>query len=126
MNIKVENDLTIETKGTITLKSSDHDVSIECKNLSIKVDQDYKLEAGKNCTIKAKSQSKLEAKSGLLDYITGEGTCIGYPNLRAGKVLNIAGVAKKFGGLYDLLTVEHSYSATDGYQTSFTVRRNAT
>lgn len=63
---------------------------------------------------------------GLLDFITGEGTCKGYPNLRAGKVLEIAGVGKKFGGLYYLMTVEHSYSATDGYQTSFTVRRNAT
>lgn len=65
-------------------------------------------------------------QSGLLNYITGEGTCIGYPNLRAGKVIEIAGVGKKFGGLYYLLTVEHSYSATDGYQTAFTVRRNAT
>ena len=34
MDIKVEKDLTIETKGKIILKSSD-DVSIECKKLSI-------------------------------------------------------------------------------------------
>ena len=65
MNIKVEKDLTIETKGKIILKSSDDDVSIECNNLSIKVNQDYKLEAGANCTIKAKSKYELEAKSGL-------------------------------------------------------------
>ncbi len=65
-------------------------------------------------------------KERLLDYITGEGTCQGYPNLRAGKVIEIAGVGKKFGGLYYLMTVEHSYSESQGYQTFFTVRRNAT
>ena len=65
MDIKVEKDLTIETKGKIILKSSDDDVSIECNNLSIKTKKDYQLEAGANCTIKAKSKYELEAKSGL-------------------------------------------------------------
>lgn len=65
-------------------------------------------------------------KERLLDYITGEGTCQGYPNLRAGKVIEITGVGKKFSGLYYLMTVEHSYSESQGYQTFFTVRRNAT
>lgn len=65
MNIKVEKDLTIETKGKIILKSSDDDISIECKNLSIKTQQNYQLEAGSSCTIKAKSKYELEAKSGL-------------------------------------------------------------
>ncbi|GGA02203.1 phage baseplate assembly protein V [Okeania sp. KiyG1] len=65
MNIKVEKDLTIETKGKIILKSSDDDVSIECNNLSIKVNKNYQLDAGENCTIKAKSKYELEAKSGL-------------------------------------------------------------
>ncbi|MBC1221002.1 phage tail protein [Nostoc sp. UCD121] len=65
MNIQVEKDLTIETKGKITLKSSDDDISIECKNLRIKTKQNYQLEAGANCTIKAKSKYELEAQSGL-------------------------------------------------------------
>ena len=65
MNIQVEKDLTIETKGKIILKSSDDDVSIECNNLSIKVNKNYQLETGANCTIKAKSKYELEAKSGL-------------------------------------------------------------
>ncbi|MGB7442565.1 MAG: phage baseplate assembly protein V [Coleofasciculaceae cyanobacterium] len=65
MNIKVEKDLTIETKGKIILKSSDDDVSIECKNLSIKTQENYQLEAGANCSIKAKSKYELEATSGL-------------------------------------------------------------
>lgn len=65
MNIKVDKDLTIETKGKISLKSSDDDISIECKNLSIKTQQNYQLEAGANCTIKAKAKYELEAQSGL-------------------------------------------------------------
>ena len=65
MNIKVEKDFTIETKGKIILKSSNDDVSIECKNLSIKVNNDYTLETGNDCTIQAKSKYKLDAKSGL-------------------------------------------------------------
>jgi len=65
MNIQVEKDLTIETKGKIILKSSNDDISIECKNLQIKTQQNYQLEVGANCTIKAKSKYELEAKSGL-------------------------------------------------------------
>ncbi|NES84402.1 MAG: phage tail protein [Moorea sp. SIO2B7] len=65
MDIKVEKDLTIETKGKIILKSSDDDISIECNNLAIKVKENYQLETGANCTIKAKSKYELEAKSGL-------------------------------------------------------------
>jgi uncharacterized protein involved in type VI secretion and phage assembly len=65
MNIKVEKDLTIETKGKIILKSSDDDVSIECKNFLIKTQQNYKLEVGSNCTIKAKAKCELEAQSAL-------------------------------------------------------------
>ncbi|AFY47151.1 phage protein D [Nostoc sp. PCC 7524] len=59
-------------------------------------------------------------------YITGEGACQGNPKLRAGKVIEISGVGKRFGGLYYLNSVEHSYIWDQGYRTSFTVRRNAT
>lgn len=61
-----------------------------------------------------------------LAYITGEGTCQGNPNLRAGKVIEIVGVGKRFSGLYYISSVEHNYTKNQGYQTSFTVRRNAT
>lgn len=62
----------------------------------------------------------------LLAYITGEGTCQGNPDLRAGKVIEIVGVGTRFSGLYYIVSAEHSYSIDQGYQTSFTVRRNAT
>ena len=59
-------------------------------------------------------------------YITGEGTCQGNSNLRAGKVIEILGLGKRFSGLYYIKTAEHICSQTQGYKTSFTVGRNAT
>lgn len=61
-----------------------------------------------------------------LAYISGEGTCLGNFNLRAGKVIEITGVGKRFSGLYYLMSVEHTYTINQGYKTTFTVRRNAT
>lgn len=62
----------------------------------------------------------------VLAYMTGKGTCQGIPDLRIGKVIEIAGVGKRFSGLYYLSATEHHYEPEQGYQTSFTVRRNAT
>jgi phage protein D len=58
-------------------------------------------------------------------YIKGEGTCLGNPNLRAGKVIEILRLGKRFSGLYYLTSVQHYYSEEQGYTTSFTVGRNA-
>ncbi|MBC1221001.1 phage late control D family protein [Nostoc sp. UCD121] len=59
-------------------------------------------------------------------YISGEGSCQGNPNLRAGKVIEIVGLGKRFSGFYYIISAEHTYSKNQGYKTSFTVRRNAT
>lgn len=61
-----------------------------------------------------------------IQYITGEGKCPGIPDLKAAKVIEIAGVGKRFSGLYYVTSVEHKYSHRQGYSTKFTVRRNAT
>lgn len=61
-----------------------------------------------------------------LSYITGEGMCQGRTDLRAGKVIEITGVGKRFSGLYYVTSTHHRYSRSQGYSTSFTVRRNAT
>lgn len=59
-------------------------------------------------------------------YITGDGTCRGNAELRAGNVIEITGLGKRFSGLYYVTSTEHQYSRDQGYTTSFTVRRNAT
>ncbi|BAY14139.1 phage late control D family protein [Calothrix sp. NIES-2098] len=61
-----------------------------------------------------------------LEYITGEGTSIGRTDLRAGKVLNIQGIGKRFSGNYYMTSTTHIYLPKRGYRTRFTVRRNAT
>jgi phage protein D len=69
--------------------------------------------------------------SGLLNemalrHVTGEGVCIGRPDLRPGRLVKIDGVGRRFSGLYYVTSAEHVYTRTRGYRTSFTVRRNAT
>jgi phage protein D len=64
----------------------------------------------------------LNARS--LALITGEGVCIGHPDLRAGKVIKIDGLGKRFSGQYYVTSVSHRYGES-GYATHFTVRRNA-
>jgi phage protein D len=59
-----------------------------------------------------------------LNFITGEGICWGYTNLRAGKVIEIAGIGKRFSGSYYVTATSHRYG-TRGYYTYFNVKRNA-
>jgi phage protein D len=50
----------------------------------------------------------------------GSGSCIGIPALRAGRMINITGVGKRFSGRYRLRRVTHTLGA-DGYRTHFEV-----
>ena len=60
-----------------------------------------------------------------LTYVTGEGSCIGRTDVRAGTVVKIEGVGEVFSGLYYVTSTTHTYSARTGYRTAFAVRRNA-
>jgi phage protein D len=59
-----------------------------------------------------------------LNLITGEGRCIGRPDLRAGQVIKIDGLGKRFSGQYYITSVTHRIGES-GYTTNFSVRRNA-
>jgi len=61
-----------------------------------------------------------------LQHVSGEGVCIGRPDLRPGRLVKIEGIGQRFGGLYYVTATEHIYSRYRGYRTGFTVRRNAT
>jgi Bacteriophage probable baseplate hub protein len=61
-----------------------------------------------------------------LQHVTGDGVCIGRPDLRAGCLVKIEGIGQRFGGLYYVTSTEHSYSRGRGYRTAFSVKRNAT
>ncbi|APR86358.1 Phage protein D [Minicystis rosea] len=60
-----------------------------------------------------------------LSFIKGEGTCVGRVDLRAGIVVDLQGIGKRFGGAYYVTSVTHSFAPKRGYRTGFTVRRNA-
>ncbi len=61
-----------------------------------------------------------------LAYVTGEGVAVGRTDLKAGTVIKIEGVGKRFSGLYYLASVRHTYTPERGYRTEIGVRRNAT
>jgi phage protein D len=60
-----------------------------------------------------------------LDYISGDGLCIGEPELRAGTVVKIEGLGSRFSGRYYVTSTDHSLKPGSGYRTAFSVRRNA-
>ena len=70
------------------------------------------------------AQAALDKKA--LTLIEGEGRCLGRTDLLAGKVIEIAGVGRRFSGQYYVTSAIHNYTAEGGYRTQFQVRRNAT
>jgi len=61
-----------------------------------------------------------------LYYVVGHGVCIGRPDLRAGLLVEIEGLGRRFSGPYYVTSTEHRLRPNTGYRTAFTVRRNAT
>ena len=61
-----------------------------------------------------------------LAYVGGEGVCVGRADLRAGTVVEIEGLGKRFSGPYYVVSTRHRFSPKHGYHTAFAVRRNAT
>ncbi|MDV2996741.1 MAG: hypothetical protein N4J56_006446 [Chroococcidiopsis sp. SAG 2025] len=70
------------------------------------------------------AQANFDRRS--LEYISGEGSCTGRVDLRAGSVVEIADIGQRFSGLYYVISAVHTYNPEQNYTTQFTVRRNAT
>jgi phage protein D len=60
-----------------------------------------------------------------LDYLRGDASGDGRADVRAGSVVTIEGAGERFSGEYYVTSVTHTLSIEQGYQTSFSVRRNA-
>ncbi|MEZ0471125.1 phage late control D family protein [Luteimonas salinilitoris] len=69
------------------------------------------------------SQGQLATRS--LAFVFGEGVCVGRTCLRAGSVVTLSGLGDRFSGPYYITRARHSCSSGNGYQTTITVRRNA-
>lgn len=61
-----------------------------------------------------------------VEYITGEGHAIGNPDIRAGRVIELAKLGERFSGFYYITSSTHVIDPRGGYTTRFTVERNAT
>ncbi|MCP4119850.1 MAG: phage late control D family protein [Desulfobacteraceae bacterium] len=61
-----------------------------------------------------------------LRYIEGQGVCIGRSDLRAGHLVEVQGLGRRFSGIYYVTGTEHTFRPNSGYRTTFEVRRNAT
>ena len=60
-----------------------------------------------------------------LELIVGGGACDGRADLRAGIVIGLRGLGKRFSGPYYVTRATHRYTADRGYETRFQVRRTA-
>lgn len=58
-------------------------------------------------------------------FVTGKGMAEGDARLKAGAHVSINGVGRLFNGLYYVNSVQHMFSADDGYKTQFSVERAA-
>lgn len=58
----------------------------------------------------------------LNNRLTGSGSCIGDPRIKAGAVINFEGLGDQFSGLYRITSATHSLDGS-GYRTSFQVRK---
>lgn len=58
----------------------------------------------------------------LNERLTGSGSTIGDPRIRAGSVLCLSGLGARFGGLYRVTSATHTID-TSGYRTRFDVRK---
>jgi len=67
-----------------------------------------------------KAFSELKAK--LNSRLTGSGSAIGDPNIRAGMVLQLDGLGSEFSGNYRINSTSHSIDSS-GYKTSFNLNR---
>ncbi|WP_159393759.1 phage late control D family protein [Streptomyces sp. NRRL F-5755] len=59
-----------------------------------------------------------------LRFVTGTGSSIGLPGLRAGRTVELCGLGPQFSGLYYLTRSTHTIDR-GGYRTTFSVKRNA-
>ena len=86
------------------------------------------LSLGRNVVRNEPVESPIDAavlaKSILQDILDGlyegSGACVGIPRLRAGEMIEIRGVGKRFSGMYRLRKVTHTID-DNGYRTSFEV-----
>ncbi len=70
----------------------------------------------------AEALAAAKYRRSLRNFITGRGEALGDVRIRAGNTVRLTGLGEKFSGVYYVVSSKHRWS-TDGYFTSFEVRR---
>jgi phage protein D/phage baseplate assembly protein gpV len=65
LTVKVDKDITVEAKGKINVKSTSDDLTFEGKNMTIKTQQNFKVQATGSCSIKSTQNCTVEGTAGL-------------------------------------------------------------
>lgn len=88
--------------------------------------QSTRILGGENAPTKDEAEGMARAvlNRAVTEFITGEGRCIGNPDIKAGSVVELKGLGERFSGLYYVVSCTHSIGSR-GYHTSFTARRSA-
>ena len=103
-DIKGDGQLPSDKGGIISEKSQEHTKTL--------VDNEKQaLIAAKNLFLET-----------AMNYVTGRGSTIGMPDLKAGEAIELEGLGDKLDGKYFLNKVDHQFDA-GGYLTSFTCQR---
>lgn len=82
----------------------------------------YREKAGTKEEAEALAQNYLNKIA--MEFITGEGSCIGNPEIKTGQVIELAELGTRFSGLYYVTSCKHVVNDR-GYTTYFNVKRNA-
>jgi len=79
-----------------------------------------------NSTTQLKAQKMADAKmlERAMDLVTGQGECVGLPELKAGRFIKLEGLGPKFNQPMLVASATHTIDG-GGYSTSFTVKGNA-
>lgn len=72
----------------------------------------------------ADNMAQIRFRDRSMNYITGEGRCLGDPNIRVGKIISLKGLGEKLTGDYYIVGTQHELTR-EGYVTEFQVKRNA-
>jgi phage protein D len=86
--------------------------------------QDFVVDRQPSSQAEAEQCAKAIYNQRMMELITGSGVSIGDPALRAGTVVDIAGLGNNFSGLYYVVRATHTIGI-GGYETQFSVRKNA-
>lgn len=66
--------------------------------------------------------AQIQLNRSAMEYVSGEGKCIGIPELIPGRYVRVRGLDPSTDGLYFINKVKHKYGSESGYHVSFSIQ----